>query len=186
MARLITAAIASLDGFTVDAAGSFDWAAPGEDLHRFVNDLERPIGTYLYGRRMYETMRFWGTAAAAEDESAIIRDYAAVWTATEKVVYSTTLHTASTPATRLERSFDGAAVRALVDAADQDVSIGGSTLAGEAMRAALVDDIHLFTVPVVVGGGTAFFPPGVRIDLELADAHRFADGSTHAHYRVRR
>ena len=184
MARLIASAIASLDGYTVDAAGSFDWAAPAEDLHRFVNDLERPIGTYLYGRRMYETMRFWGTQAATDDPSAVIREYAAVWQAADKVVYSSTLDEPSTPSTRIVRSFNAAEVRALVDAADRDVSVGGSTLAGEAMRAGLVDEIHLFSVPVVVGGGTAFFPVGLRMNLELVATDRFADGAVHLHYRV--
>jgi dihydrofolate reductase len=191
VARLVYSAIASLDGYVVDADGSFDWAAPDEEVHAFVNDLERPIGTYLYGRRMYEVMRFWETAptraapgapGAAPDMAA---DFAELWQAADKVVYSTSLAAVSTARTRLERSFDADAVRKLVAAADRDVTVGGPTLAAAALGAGLVDELHLFLVPTVVGGGTRALPDDVRLDLELVDEHRFASGVVHLHHRPR-
>jgi dihydrofolate reductase len=184
VARLVYSAIASLDGYVVDADGSFDWAAPDEEVHAFVNDLERPIGTYLYGRRMYEVMRFWETAPtrAAPDMAA---DFAELWQAADKVVYSTSLAAVSTARTRLERSFDADAVRKLVAAADRDVTVGGPTLAAAALGAGLVDELHLFLVPTVVGGGTRALPDDVRLDLELVDEHRFASGVVHLHHRPR-
>lgn len=179
MGRLIYSAICSLDGYTVDAGGSFDWAAPDVEVHAFVNDLERDVGTYLYGSRMYEVMRFWQTVS---DNAPVMVDYASVWQAADKVVYSATLAEVSTPRTRLERSFDPDAVSALVANAARDVSVGGATLAATALRAGLVDECHLFLHPVTVGGGTAALPAGVR--LELLDQRRFDSGVVHLHYQI--
>jgi dihydrofolate reductase len=178
---LIYAAIASLDGYVADVDGRFDWARPDAELHAFVNDLERPIGTYLYGRRMYETMAAWETTDGDAPET---HDYAALWRATDKVVFSRTLQAVTTSRTRLERSFDPEAVRALKDAAATDVSIGGSGLAGQALAAGLVDELHLFLHPVVIGAGKRALPDGVRLDLELVDERRFTSGALHLHYRV--
>ena len=180
---MIYSAIASLDGYVEDADGAFDWAAPDEEVHAFVNDLERPIGTYLYGRRMYETMRFWATNDLA-GASPAERDYTEVWRAADKVVYSTTLDEAGTPRTRLERSFDPEAVAALKASASRDISIGGPTLAADALRAGLVDDLHLLIVPFVIGGGTRWLPEGLRAGLELRAERRFAGGVVHLHYAL--
>jgi dihydrofolate reductase len=184
MAKLIYAAIASLDGYVADADGSFDWAAPDEEVHAFVNDLERPIGTYLYGRRMYEVMRFWETAHTLPDEPSIVRDYAAIWQAADKVVYSTTLEAVSTARTRLERAFDPEAVRRMKASAEQDLSVGGPTLAARAIAAGLIDECHLFLVPAVVGGGTRALPDGVHLTLDLLDERRFARGTVYLRYRI--
>src|SRR6478609_7069557 len=159
MAKLIYAAIASLDGYVEDADGNFDWAAPDEELHAYVNDLERTIGTQLYGRRMYETMTYWATAPT---DDSIEGDYARIWQGAETVVYSRTLESVSTERTRLERDFDAAAVAALKAGAERDLSIGGSELAGLAIAAGLVDECHLFLHPIVVGGGKRALPDGVR------------------------
>ena len=183
MARLVYAGITSLDGYTVDAEGSFAWAEPDEEVHAFVNDLQRHIGTYLYGRRLYETMRAWQTVAEDEGPDEM-RDFGRVWRSADKVVYSSTLSDVSTPRTRLEHDFDAAVVRALVDDADRDVSVGGATLAATALRAGIVDELHQFLHPVVVGGGTPYLPEGVRLDLELLDERRFAGGVVHLHHRV--
>jgi dihydrofolate reductase len=183
MAKLIYAAIASLDGHVEDEAGSFDWAAPDEELHAFVNDLERPIGTYLYGRRMYETMVFWETADTA-DEPAVFRDYAEVWRAAEKIVYSRTLDTVSSAKTRIERDFDRSAIQELKRSSPTDISIGGAELAGHALGAGLVDEFHLFLCPVVVGGGKRALSGDARAQLELLDERRFRNGVVHLHYRV--
>jgi dihydrofolate reductase len=183
VARLVYAGITSLDGYTVDAEGSFAWAEPDEEVHRFVNDLERCVGTYLYGRRLYETMRVWQTVPEDEGPDEM-RDFGRVWRSADKVVYSATLSDAATPRTRLEHHFDPAVVRALVDAADRDVSVGGATLAACALRAGIVDELHQFLHPVVVGGGTPYLPEGVRLDLELLDERRFDSGVVHLHHRV--
>lgn len=183
-ARLVYSAIASLDGYTVDADGAFDWAAPDEQVHAFVNELERPVGTYLYGRRMYDVMKVWDDAAFAAD-SQVATEYAAVWQAADKVVYSSTLDAPSTRRTRLERSFDPEAVRRLKADASADLSVGGPGLAAEALRAGLVDELHLLAVPVVVGGGTRWLPDDVRLDLELLDERRFDSGVVHLHYVIR-
>jgi dihydrofolate reductase len=185
MAKLIYSAITSLDGYVADEDGNFDWAAPDEEVHAFVNDLERPIGTYLYGRRMYETMAYWETADTSADQPAVMRDYTELWQAAEKIVYSKSLETASSARTRIERDFDPEAVRQLKAAADRDISVGGPELAAEAIRAGLIDEWHLFLNPVVVGGGRASLPDGVRVDLELLDEHRFGNGVVHLHYRTR-
>jgi dihydrofolate reductase len=185
VAKLIYSAIASLDGYVADEEGSFDWAAPDEEVHTFVNDLERPIGTYLYGRRMYEVMRFWETAHTVPDQPAFIRDFTTIWQAADKVVYSSTLETVSTARTRLERAFDPEAVRRMKSSADRDISVGGPTLAARAIQAGLVDECHLLLVPVVVGGGTRALPDHVRLRLELLDERRFEGGMVHLHYRTR-
>jgi dihydrofolate reductase len=184
MGRLQYAVICSLDGYTVDADGKFDWAMPDEEEHAAVNDLERPLGTHLYGRGMYETLAVWQTIGGP-DVSAVENDYADIWRAADKIVYSTALEGVSTPRTRLERRFDPEAVRRLVTEADRDVSIGGPGLAAHALRAGLVDDVHQFLHPVVVGGGTRVFPQGVRLDLELVTERRFGSGVVHLHHRVR-
>jgi dihydrofolate reductase len=185
MGKLVYAAIASLDGYINDESGGFDWAAPDEEVHQFVNDLERPIGTYLYGRRMYDVMRYWQTADSEPGQSPIAEDYAAIWQAADKVVYSRTLAEPTTTRTRVEPDFDPAEVRRLVAAKDHEVSIGGATLAAEALAAGLVDELHLFLAPVVVGGGTRALPDGVRLDLELLAEHRFGSGVVHLQHRVR-
>jgi dihydrofolate reductase len=154
-------------------------------VHAFVNDLERPIGTYLYGRRMYETMVFWETANARDDEHAVARDFAAVWQSAEKIVYSRTLRTVSSARTRIEPAFDPAVIRQLKGASADDLSVGGAELAGEAITAGLVDECHLFLCPVVVGGGKSAIRAGVRADLELLSERRFRSGVVHLHYAVR-
>jgi dihydrofolate reductase len=184
MPKLIYAAIASLDGYVEDEQGRFDWAAPDAEVHAFVNDLERPIGTYLYGRRMYETMVFWETAGAEADEPAEFRDYAQLWRAAEKVVFSRTLPEVSSARTRIERAFAPDAIRRLKRSAETDVSIGGAELAGQAFAAGLVDECHLFLCPIVVGGGKRALPDGVRMDLELLGERRFGNGVVHLHHRV--
>jgi dihydrofolate reductase len=183
LAKLIYSAIASLDGYVEDSEGRFDWGRPDEEVHAFVNDLERPIGTYLYGRRMYETMVFWETAST-EDEPAAFRDYAELWRASEKIVYSRTLQTAPSARTRIEREFDPDAVRRLKQSSEADVSVGGAELAGRAFGAGLVDECHLFLCPIAVGGGKRALADGVRAELELLGERRFGNGFVHLHYRV--
>jgi dihydrofolate reductase len=184
MAKLIYSVLGSLDGYFEDADGKFDWAAPDEDLHAFVNDLERPIGTYLYGRRMYDTMVYWETVSTAVDQSAVSRDFAGIWRAAEKVVYSRTLQTPSSARTRIEREFDPDVVRQLKQSSGADISIGGGGLAGQAICAGLVDECHLFLWPIVIGGGKRTLPDNVRAQLELLGEHRFNSGVVHLHYRV--
>jgi dihydrofolate reductase len=184
VAALLYTVIASLDGYTVDAGGDFDWAAPAEDAHAHVNADERSVGTYLYGRRLYETMAVWQTLGTDPGDPAVIKDYGEVWRAADKVVYSTTLDAVSTPRTRLESSFDPAAVRALKDAAGADLSIGGATLGAGALRAGLVDECRIYVAPVVVGGGTPWLPDGLRLRLRLLDEQRFADGMVYLRYSV--
>jgi dihydrofolate reductase len=184
MGKLVYAAITSLDGYTNDASGRFDWSAPDEEVHSFVNELERPLGTYLYGRRMYDVMQYWATEDA--DGDPVGREYAAIWRAADKVVYSRTLTEPVTPRTRIEHDFEPDEVRRLVADSDHDVSVGGATLGGVALAAGLVDEVHLFLNPVLVGGGTRALPDGVRIDLELVAEHRFGGGVVHLHHRVRR
>lgn len=184
MAKLIYAALCSLDGYTEDSDGKFDWAAPSAEVHAFVNDLERPIGTYLYGRRMYETMVFWETVDL-DGEPPVMHDYAGIWRAAEKIVYSRTLESATSARTRVEQEFDADAVRLMKDASERDLSIGGPELAAAAFAAGLVDECHLFLSPVAVGGGKRALPEGVRLALELLGEHRFDDGVVHLHYRLR-
>jgi dihydrofolate reductase len=184
MARLIYSVIASLDGYIADEDGNFDWAAPDEEVHSFFNTLERPVGTYLYGRRMYEVMRAWEHPEAFADRSPVMLDFASIWQAAGKVVYSRTLETVDTTRTRIERDFDPEAVRQLKAAAGADLSVGGPGLAAEALKAGLVDECHLFLSPVVVGGGNRAFGDDVRLRLELADERRFGNGVVHLHYRI--
>jgi dihydrofolate reductase len=184
MAKLIYSAITSLDGYVNDEHGNFDWAAPDEEVHAFVNDLERPIGTYLYGRRMYETMVFWETVSPEADEPAVFWDYAGIWRAAQKIVYSRTLQTVSSTRTRIERELDPAVVREMKRAETRDLTVGGPGLAVRAISAGLVDEYHLFITPAVVGGGTPALPDGVRAALELLDEHRFASGVVYLRYGV--
>ena len=185
MARLIYSAITSLDGYVADQDGNFDWATPDEEVHTFVNDLERPIGTYLYGRRMYEVMVFWETAHAVADQTPFVRDFAQIWRAADKIVYSTTLETTSSARTRVERDFDPEAVRQMKATAEHDLSVGGPALAAQAIKGGLVDEYHLLVTPVVVGGGTQSLPNDVRQKLTLLDERRFDNGVVHLHYRTR-
>jgi dihydrofolate reductase len=185
VAKLIYSALTSLDGYVADEDGNFNWARPSEEVHVFVNDLERPVGTHLYGRRMYEVMAYWETAGNAADEPPFIRDYAKIWQAADKVVYSKTLAEVSSARTRIERDFDGDAVRQLKATADRDISVGGPSLAAQAIKAGLVDELHLFLAPVVVGGGKQSLPDDVRLELELLEERRFANGVVHVHYRTR-
>jgi dihydrofolate reductase len=184
MAKLIFATLASLDGYTADEEGKFDWARPDEEVHGFFNELERGVGTYLYGRRMYETMAVWETEPQLSADAEVTRDYAQVWQEAEKVVYSRSLEETSTARTRIEREFDPEAVRQLKVVAGRDLAIGGPTLAAHAFGAGLVDECHLVLAPVVVGGGTRALPDDVRLQLELLDERRFRGGMVHLHYRV--
>jgi len=185
MSKLIYSTIASVDGYVADAAGEFTWAAPDEEVFAFVNECERPIGTYLFGRRMYETMVYWESPPDPGGSSAVKRDFAAIWRTADKVVYSTTLASATSARTRIERAFDPRTVRSMKEAADRDLTVGGADLAGQALRAGLVDELQLFAVPALVGGGTPALPSGVRLDLELREERRFAAGTVFRRYRVR-
>jgi len=184
MARLIYSAIASLDGYIEDEQGKFEWAEPDQDVHAFLNEAERPVGTYLYGRRMYETMVYWETAHTLADQSPVEQDFARLWQAADKIVYSKTLETVSSARTRIERAFDPEAVRRLKASADRDVTVGGPELAAQAFSAGLVDECHLFLTPVVVGGGKRSLPGRVRMQLELLGERRFGSGVVHLHYRI--
>jgi dihydrofolate reductase len=181
LARLSYTAITSLDGYVADATGSWDWSVPDEEVHTFVNDLERPIGIHLYGRRLYEVLQAWETM---DNPAPAMRDYATLWRAAEKIVFSRTLDEVSSARTRIEREFAPEAVRALKDAADTDLGIGGPHLAAEALRAGLVDEVGLLVSPVVVGGGNPALPDDLRIDLELLDQRRFGNGVVYLRYRV--
>jgi dihydrofolate reductase len=184
MAKLIYSAIASLDGYVEDKQGGFRWAMPDDEVHAFVNELERPIGTYLYGRRMYQTMLFWETASAQAGESEVFADYADIWRAAEKIVYSRELQAVSSAKTRIERAFEPEMIEQLKHAAEADLAVGGAELAGQAIDAGLVDECHLFLCPVVVGDGKAALPVNVRTQLELLDELRFESGFVHLHYRL--
>jgi len=186
MAKLIYSAIGSLDGYVEDASGEFDWAAPDDEVHAFVNDLERPVGTYLLGRRMYETMVYWETVDPLGEGPAVALDYAAIWQAAEKVVYSRTLATASSARTRIEPELDVRAIARMKTTADSDLSIGGAELAGQAIAAGLVDELQLLLVPVLVGGGKRALPNDVHLQLELVDERRFQSGFVFLHFRTRR
>ena len=185
MANLIYSTIASLDGYVADENGNFDWAAPDEEVHSFVNDLERPVGTYLYGRRMYEVMVFWETAHTLSDQSPVEQDFAQIWQAADKIVYSRTVETVSSARTRIERDFDPEAVRQLKAAAKRDITVGGPDLAAQAIKAGLVDEYQLFLTPNLVGGGKQSLPDNVRLELELLDERRFGSGVVYLHYRTR-
>ena len=184
MAKLVYTAITSLDGCTTDASGAIGWGVPDPVVHGRINDLERDIGTYLYGRRMYQSMVYWETFEAAAGDPPELADFTALWRAADKIVYSSTLDAVSGPRTRIERNFDPEVVRHLVASSPHDVSIGGAGLAGQALAAGLVDEVHLFVAPVSVGGGTDALPVGVHLELELVAVDRFASGFVHLHYRT--
>jgi dihydrofolate reductase len=182
MGQLIYSGITSLDGYLADSHGNFDWSAPDEEVHAFVNDLERDAGTYLFGRRMYEVMSVWDSWDTT-DEPPVIQDYARIWRRADKVVYSSTLATASTDRTRIERTFNPNAVRAMKDGSDKNIGIGGATLASAALRAGLVDECQIFLNPVAVGGGLRFLPDGLNLRLDLLDQRRFSNGVVYLRYR---
>lgn len=186
MAKLIYAAITSLDLYVEDARGDFSWATPDAEVHAFVNELERPIGTYLYGRRMYETMRSWQTEPSTPDAPAVAREYAGIWRAADKIVYSRLLDGVTTPRTRIEREFRPEDVERLKETAEADLTVGGAQLAAAALHAGLVDELRLLLVPVVVGGGKPALPRGLGLSLELLHQHRFTGGTVHLRYAVRR
>ena len=182
-AKLIYSGILSLDGYTADLDGNFDWSEPDEEVHQFVNDQERSVGAYLLGRKMYEVLQVWETWDVS-DEPEVIRDYADIWRAASKVVYSTTLDSVSTGLTTVQRSFDPDFVRALLASSDSDISIGGPTLAAHALHAGLVDEISMYVSPVIVGGGLRFLPEGLKLDLQLVEERRFGNGVVWLRYRV--
>ena len=184
MARLIYLTLASLDGYVEDEHGKFDWAAPDDEVHAFVNARERTNGTYLYGRRMYETMVYWETVGTGDDQPSVAREYAQIWRTAEKVVYSRTLEAVTSARTRLERDFDPTAIQRLKETAASDISVGGAELAGRAIAAGLVDECHLLLSPVVVGGGKRALPADVRMRLELLDERRFRSGVVYLRYGV--
>lgn len=184
MGKLIYTAITSLDGFSADAEGAFDWSMPDAEVHAFVNRLESTVGTHLLGRRMYEVLRFWDTDDALADEAPEVREYAELWRGIDKIVYSTTLDEVSAPRTRLERSFDPAAVRRWKAESERDLSVGGPHLAAEAMAAGLVDELHLYLSPIIVGGGLRALPENLLRPLELLDERRFSGGVVHLRYAV--
>ncbi len=184
MARLLYSMITSLDGYVADEDGDFDWAVPDDEVHSFVNDLEQSVGTYLYGRRMYEVMLAWETGYDTADQPAFIRDFAQLWRAADKVVYSTTLETPSSARTRIERDFVPEEVLRMKAAAKSDISVGGPDLAGQALGAGLVDELGLFVTPVVVGAGKPCLPDGVRLKLELLEERRFGNGTVFLRYGV--
>lgn len=184
MAKLIYSVITSLDGYNEDEHGNFDWSAPDDEVHQYINDLERSNGTYLLGRRTYETMRVWDSDAAFIDESPIYRDFASIWQAAEKIIYSKTLDHVSARKTRIEREFNPDAVRRMKDTASSDLMIGGPQLAASAFKAGLIDVVHLFLAPVIVGGGKKAFPEGVLLPLTLVESRRFASGMVHLRYQA--
>jgi len=183
MARLIYSMLMSLDGYIADRNGNFDWAAPDEEVHTFVNQLERGAGTYLYGRRMYEVMAVWETLGT-DGDPGYIREYGEIWRSAHKIVYSRSLSAVSAAMTRLERAFQPEAISELKATAERDISIGGPNLAAEAFRARLVDVCQFFVAPIIVGGGTSAFPPDVRLSLKLLDERRFGNGMVYLHYEA--
>lgn len=185
MGKLIYSVIESLDGYVADESGNFGWAEPDESVHSFINDLQRPLGTYLYGRRMYEVMAAWDTIGAVGDQPPFIEDFARVWRAADKVVYSSTLSRVSTDRTRIERGFDAVTVQRMKAESKRDMSIGGPKLAAAVIEAGLVDEYQLFVVPVIVGGGTPAFHGGIRLELELIGERRFDSGVVYLDYRSR-
>ena len=184
MAKLIYSAITSLDGFIEDEEGDFEWGAPDEEVHSFVNDMERPVGTYLYGRRMYETMVYWETAHTVADQPPCARDFTELWQAADKIVYSKSLVTVSSAKTRIEREFDPRAILEMKAARERDITVGGPDLAGQAFKAGLVDECQLFVTPVVVGGGKPSLPHNVRLELKLLSERRFRSGVVFLRYRT--
>lgn len=184
MTRLIYSAISSLDGYIEDSDGNFDWAAPDEEVHRFINDLERTVGTYLYGRRMYETMVVWETDPNLAADSPLTQDFAEIWQAANKIVFSKTLAAASTRNTQIERTFNPEGIQQLKNTVQHDISIGGPELAAQAFQAGLIDECQLFLIPVLVGGGKSALPDNVRLALELLDERRFSNGTVFLRYRT--
>ena len=185
MAHLIYSAISSLDGYIEDRDGNFDWAAPDEKVHSFINNLERSVGTHLYGRRMYETLMVWETDPNLAADSPLTQDFAEIWQAADKIVYSRTLAAASTRKTQIERNFNPEAIRQLKKTAQHDILIGGPELAAHAFRAGLIDECHLFLTPIIVGGGKQSLPDHVRLELELLEERRFGNGTVFLRYRAR-
>jgi dihydrofolate reductase len=183
MADLVYTGITSLDGYVVDADGNFDWSVPDEEVHGFVNDLERDVGTYLYGRRLYEVMAAWETLGGS-DQSAEMSDYAEIWRGADKVVYSSTLQAVTSSRTRIERRFDASEVSRMKQAAQRPLSIGGPTLAAHAITARLVDEVRMLVSPVSVGGGIPFLPRSTRVTLSLLEERRFGNGVVYVRYRV--
>jgi dihydrofolate reductase len=183
MAKLIYSAITSLDGYVADETGNFDWSAPDEEVHTFVNDLERRAGTYLYGRRMYDVMVAWEDADVAS-EPPFVQDFARLWRAADKIVYSRTLEQVASARTRIERDFDSDAIRQMKASTERDITVGGPAIAAEAIRAGLVDEYHLFVTPIIVGGGSQALPTRIRVTLDLLDERRFGNGVVHLHYHV--
>ena len=184
MAKLIYSAISSLDGYVADSDGNFDWSMPDEEVHRFVNGLERDIGIYLYGGRLYEVMRYWETAPTGNGEPSAEQEFAKTWQAADKIIYSRTLDKVATARTRLEHAFDVQAIQQLKATATRDIAVSGPTLAAQALSNGLVDECHLFLSPIVVGGGTPALPDNVRLQLELLDERRFGNGVVYLRYRV--
>lgn len=184
MARLIYSAISSLDGYIEDKDGNFDWAAPDEEVHKFINDLERSAGTHLYGRRMYETLMVWETDPSFTVDSPLLIDFAEIWQAADKIVYSKTLETVPTRRTKLERSFDPTVIRQLKETVERDILIGGPELAAHAFQAGLIDEYQLFLTPVIVGGGKPALPANVRVELELLEERRFDSGVVFLRYQT--
>jgi len=184
MAKLIYSAITSLDGYVADRDGKFDWATPDEEVHTFINDLERPVGIYLYGRRMYEVMVDWETAHTLTDQPPFMQDFAQIWRAADKIVYSKTLETVSSARTRIERDFDPEAIRQMKALAGRDITVGGPELAAQAIKAAVVDEYQLFVAPIVLGDGKQSLPNNVRLKLGLLHERRFGNGMVYLHYRA--
>jgi dihydrofolate reductase len=184
MAKLIYFAITSLDGYVADEDGKFDWGEPDEEVHTFINDLARPVGTYLYGRRMYDVMVAWEKLNFT-NEPSFTQDFAQIWQTADKIVYSKTLDAVSTARTRLEREFDPEAIRNMKASASSDLTVGGPNLAAHAFKAGLVDECQLFLAPVVVGGGNQSLPDNVRLSLELLDQRHFGNGTVFLRYRSR-
>jgi dihydrofolate reductase len=183
MAKLVYSAITSLDGCIADEAGNIDWGAPDSDVFAFINDQEREFGTYLYGRRMYETMVYWETFEGSDDDPTELA-FGEIWRAASKVVFSTTLEKPSSAKTRIERCFDPASIQRMKQTSERDISINGANLAGQAIEARLVDDIHLFITPVVIGGGKRALTANLQTNLDLLGVDRFQSGVIHLHYRV--
>ena len=184
MAKLIYSALTSLDLFVADKTGNFDWAAPDEEIHTFVNDLGRPIGTHLYGRRMYEVLVAWESDDIVVGQPPLIADFASIWRGADKIVYSRSLESVSSARTRIERDFDPEAIRAMKASADRDISIGGPELAAQALRAGLVDEIHLILNPIIIGSGNPALPDDLRVRLQLLDERRFGSGALYVRYRT--
>lgn len=185
MGKLIYPINVSLDGYMEDERGDIEWSASGEEEFAFWTEFQRPIGTCVYGRRMYESMVYWETASAKPgDQPEAIREFAQIWRAAEKLVYSRTLPSAASAKTRLEREFDADAIRRLKESSAADLTIGGPELAGRAMRAGLVDECHLLVNPILLGGGKRAWPDNLRVQLELLGERRFRSGTVHQHYRV--